>query len=305
MTTQASTLRTTPRRKAGRAERIRRARPGSHIFLAILVIYFAFPMYFLIIASTKSNAALFNGSNGSLWIDRTFSLFSNFGQLFTHDNGIYLQWLGNSALYAACGGVGSTVLAVLAGYGFAKYQFRGRGISFALLLGSVMVPLTALVVPTFVLLHGIHLTNTIWAVILPSLLNPFGVYLVRVFAQDALPEEIMDAARVDGAGELRLFASVCLPLLRPAMVTVLLLSMVATWNNYFLPLTMLSNPKLLPITVGLANWQLQSVSGAIANGGQIWNLVMLGSVVSIVPLIAAFLVLQRYWQGGLSVGSLK
>jgi multiple sugar transport system permease protein len=303
VTTQASTARV--HRSAAGTGRIRRARPGSHIFLGILIVYFAFPLYFLLVASTKSNSALFNGSNGSLWFDKNFDLFANFGQLFSHDNGIYLQWLGNSALYAICGGVGSTVLAVLAGYGFAKYRFRGRAFSFALLLGSVMVPLTALVVPTFVLLHGIQLTNTVWAVILPSLLNPFGVYLVRVFAQDAIPDELMDAARVDGAGELRVFARVCLPLLRPAMVTVLLLSMVATWNNYFLPLTMLSSQSLLPITVGLANWQVQSVSGAIANGGQIWNLVMLGSVVSIIPLIAAFLVLQRFWQGGLSVGSLK
>lgn len=302
MTTQAITIREA---RHGVKARLRRARPGSHVFIGILIIYFAFPLYFLVVASTKSNSGLFNGANGPLWFDKSFDLFSNLQQLFTQDNGVYLQWLGNSALYAVCGGVGSTVLAVLAGYGFAKYRFRGRSFSFALLLGSVMVPLTALVVPTFVLLHGVQLTNTIWAVILPSLLNPFGVYLVRVYAQDALPEELLDAARVDGAGELRVFTRVCLPLLRPVVITVLLLSMVGTWNNFFLPLTMLTNERLLPITVGLANWQVQSVSGAAANGGHIWNLVMLGSLVSIIPLVAAFLTLQRYWQGGLSAGSLK
>jgi len=192
---------------------------------------------------------------------------------------------------------------VLAGYGFAKYKFRGRNLFFAMLLGSVMVPLTALVIPTFVLLARFHLTNTIWAVILPSLLNPFGVYLMRVYAQDAVPDEMLDAARIDGAGDIRTFFSVALPLLKPAVVTVLLLSVVGTWNNYFLPLAVLSDTKLLPVTVGLGAWQAQSTSGAA--GSQLWNLVVTGSLISIIPLIISFLVLQRYWQSGLSLGSLK
>lgn len=280
-----------------------RGRIGSHMFLLIVAVYFVLPLWWLIVGSTKSNAGLFTGSGGPLWFDGSFSFIDNVRQLGTHQGGIYWRWLGNSFLYAFSGGIGATVLAVLAGYGFAKYRFRGRGAAFSILLGAVMVPLTALVVPTFVLLSRVGLTNTIWAVILPSLLSPLGVYLMRVYTQDAVPDEMLDAARVDGAGELRLFVQIALPLLRPALVTVLLLTVVAAWNNFFLPLAMLQDPQLLPVTVGLNNWQ--ALSNAGAGGEQVWNLVTTGAFVSIVPLIAAFLLLQRYWQSGLSLGSIK
>jgi multiple sugar transport system permease protein len=276
---------------------------GSHTFLVVLVLYFALPLWWLVVASTKDINGLFTGTGGPLWFDEHFSLVDNVRQLFTQNGGIYWRWLGNSFLYAFVGGIGATVLSVLAGYGFAKYRFAGRNLYFSVLLGSVMVPVTALVIPTFVLLSSMHLTNTIWAVILPSLLSPFGVYLMRVYAQDAVPDELLDAARVDGAGDFRTFVSVALPLLRPAIVTVLLLSTVATWNNYFLPLAVLSDTKLLPVTVGLGQWQAQSTSGAA--GSQLWNVVVTGALISILPLVISFLSLQKYWQGGLSLGSLK
>jgi len=276
---------------------------GSHTFLVVLVLYFALPLWWLVVASTKDINGLFTGSGGPLWFDGDVNLVANIQQLSTQNGGIYWRWLGNSFLYAFSGGIGATVLSVLAGYGLAKYRFRGRNLYFSVLLGSVMVPVTALVIPTFVLLSEMGLTNTIWAVILPSLLSPFGVYLMRVYAQEAVPDELLDAARVDGAGDLKAFVSVALPLLRPAIVTVLLLSTVATWNNYFLPLAVLSDTKLLPVTVGLGQWQAQSTSGAA--GSQLWNLVVTGALISIVPLVVSFLSLQKYWQGGLSLGSLK
>jgi len=276
---------------------------GPQLFLALLVIYFLIPMWWMVINSSKSAAGLFGGT-GSLWFAKDIDYLGNFQDLFSFDGGIYLRWLGNSALYAIVGGVGSTVIATLAGYGFAKFAFRGRNFSFALLLGSVMVPLTALVIPTFILFANLHLTDTIWAVILPSLLNPFGVYLMRVYAGDAVSDELLDAARVDGAGEVRTFFQVALPLMRPAVVTVLLLSMVATWNNFFLPLAMLSDNSLFPVTVGLNQWT--SLASANNGGGHsLWSLIIIGSLVSVIPLVIAFLSLQKYWQGGLSIGSLK
>src|SRR5690606_16422272 len=184
-----------------------------------------------------------------------------------------------------------TALAVAAGYGFAKYTFRGRRLGLAVLLGSVMVPATALVIPTFVLFSQLGLTNTIWAVILPSLLNPFGVYLMLVYTRDAVPDELLDAARVDGAGEHRVFLQVALPLLRPAIVTVLLLSVVASWNNYFLPLAMLSDNRLFPVTVGIGHWE-GTASTYGAAGVNLWSIIILGSLVSVIPLVIAFLSLR-------------
>lgn len=276
---------------------------GAQLLLGLLLIYFLVPFYWIVINSSKDAAGLFGGGS-ALWFADTIDYLGNLQELFTYNNGIYLQWIGNSAFYALTGGLGATALSVLAGYGFAKFAFRGREFTFALLLGSVMVPLTALVIPTFIMLSQLNLTNTIWAVILPSLLNPFGVYLMTVFARDAVPDELLDAARVDGAGETRIFFQVALPLMRPAVVTVLLLSIVATWNNFFLPLAMLQNNRLFPVTVGINQWQ--SLAAANNGGGtSLWSLIIIGSLVSIVPLVIAFLSLQKYWQGGLSLGSLK
>ncbi|NHC12285.1 carbohydrate ABC transporter permease [Motilibacter deserti] len=275
-----------------------------HVLLAFLVVYFLVPFWWLIVNSSKSSAGLFGGGN-ALWFSDDIDYGENFRQLFTYGGGIYRRWLLNSALYAVAGGVGATVLAVLAGYGFAKYRFAGRRLAFAILLGAVMVPTTALVIPTFILFAKIDLTNTVWAVILPTWLNPFGVYLMHVYARDAVPDELLDAARVDGAGEFRTFLRIALPLMRPAIITVLLLSIVASWNNYFLPLAMLSDNRLFPVTVGIGLWQSTASTYGAAGGQSLWSIIILGSLISVVPLIVAFLTLQRYWQGGLSLGSLK
>jgi multiple sugar transport system permease protein len=288
------------RRSAPRA----RGRVPLNIVLALLMVYFLVPFWWLIVNSSKNAAGLFGGGS-SLWFADQINYIPNLIDLFTYSGGIYGRWLANSALYAIVGGVGATVLAVLAGYGFAKYTFAGRRLSFAILLGAVMVPTTALVIPTFVLFAQMGWTNTIWAVIVPTLLNPFGVYLMNVYARDAVPDELLDAARIDGAGEFRSFLVVALPLLRPAIVTILLLSFVASWNNYFLPLVMLSDNRLFPVTVGIGLWNSTAATYGAAGGQSLWSIIVLGSLVSVIPLIIAFLTLQKYWRGGLAIGSLK
>lgn len=281
-----------------------KGRVTLNIVLAALMIYFLIPFWWLIVNSSKSSAGLFGGTS-SLWFADEINYIPNLIDLFTYSGGIYGRWLANTALYAIVGGVGATVLAVLAGYGFAKYRFAGRRLAFAILLGSVMVPTTALVIPTFVLFAQVGWTNTIWAVIFPTLLSPFGVYLMNVYTRDAVPDELLDAARVDGAGEFRSFFVVALPLLRPAIVTVLLLSIVGVWNNYFLPLVMLSDNRLFPVTVGIGLWQSTAATYGAAGGQSLWSIIVLGSLVSVIPLIIAFLTLQKYWRGGLAIGSLK
>jgi multiple sugar transport system permease protein len=163
--------------------------------------------------------------------------------------------------------------------------------------------MTALAIPTYLLFSKASLTDTPLAVILPSLVSPFGVFLMRVYAADAVPDSLLEAARVDGAGELRIFLSVAMRLLAPGFVTVLLFQLVATWNNYFLPLIMLNNSHLFPLTVGLAQWQ--STASAGSGSQALFSMVITGSLVSIVPLVIAFLFLQRYWQSGLATGGVK
>ncbi|MFI6437368.1 carbohydrate ABC transporter permease [Streptomyces sp. NPDC050759] len=278
-----------------------RGRVTVNAVMVAMILYFLMPFWWLVVAATKNNDALF--STAALWFHQPGSFFGNLKQLFTYNDGEYLRWMGNTAVYAGVSGVGATAVATFAGYAFAKYRFPGRNLLFSSLLGAIMVPATALAIPTYLLLSKVALTNTMWAVILPSLLNPFGVYLVRVYVQESLPDELLEAARVDGAGELRVLWSVALPTLKPALVTVLLFSMVGTWNNFFLPLVMLNNDKLFPLTVGLQSWY----QGALVQSGAntLFTLVIAGSLVAVLPLIVAFLLLQRYWRGGLTVGSLK
>ena len=152
------------------------------------------------------------------------------------------------------------------------------------------------------LARELGLTNTPWSVIIPSLVTPFGLYLVWVYASDAVPTELLEAARMDGAGEFRTFFTISIRLLVPGIVTVLLFTVVATWNNYFLPLIMLSDPAWYPLTVGLNQWSAQSIG---AGSEPIYNLVIMGSLLTIVPIVIAFLLLQRFWQSGLSAGSVK
>ncbi|MDN3495472.1 carbohydrate ABC transporter permease [Planococcus sp. APC 4015] len=271
------------------------------ILLWLCVLYFVLPLWWLFVSSTKDNSSLF--STFGMWFGGDFSLLENLQTLFSIRGGVFSRWLLNTVFYAVTSAVGATALAAMAGYAFAKYDFPGKKVLFSATLGAIMIPLTALALPTYLLFSQAGLTNTPWAIIIPSLVSPFGVYLMRVYAADAIPDTLIEAARVDGAGEFRIFAQVGLRLLGPGLVTVFLFSLVATWNNYFLPLIMLNSSDLYPITVGLA--QIQAAASAGGGSQALFSTVITGSFVSILPLIIAFLFLQRYWQSGLATGSVK
>ncbi|WP_246150346.1 carbohydrate ABC transporter permease [Agromyces intestinalis] len=268
--------------------------------MVLLAIYALVPILWLVINSTKTQAGLF--SSFGLWFDDDFVLFQNIWETLTYRDGIFLRWLGNTLLYVVVGAGGATLLATLAGYGLAKFRFAGRRAIFAVVLGAIAVPGTALAVPTFLLFSSLGLTNTPWAIIIPSLISPFGLYLVWVYAVDSVPTELLEAARMDGAGEFRTFFTISIRLLAPGIVTVLLFTVVATWNNYFLPLIMLSDPAWYPLTVGLNQWSAQATG---VSAQPIYNLVITGSLLTIIPIVVAFLGLQRFWQSGLSAGSVK
>jgi multiple sugar transport system permease protein len=280
----------------------RRSTPLTIAMLAALA-YFLLPLCWLLIASTKSTQDLF--TSFGLWFSDAPQLLANLKATFTQDDGVFLHWLLNTVLYAAVSAVGAALLAAAGGYGFAKFRFRGDRAAFNLVLGAVMVPTTALAIPTYLVFAQAGLVNTPWAVILPSLVNPFGLYLMRIYAEDAVPDSLLEAARIDGAGEARIFFRIALRLLAPGLVTVLLFTLVATWNNYFLPLIMLNDPELYPVTVGLASWAAQAQNGGAGASSDMLALVVTGSLISIVPLVVAFLMLQRYWQSGLATGGVK
>ena len=298
-----ATRASTPRAKRHRRQIMREGRRSTllTVLLWACAAYFLLPLLWLLIASTKSNADLF--SSFGFWFGKDFNLFTNIAQVFTFKDGVYLRWVLNTVIYAGVSAFGASLLATMAGYGFAKYRFPGGRAIFSVVLGSIMIPLTALAIPTYLLFSSAGLTNTPFAVIIPSLVSPFGVYLMRVYAAESVPDSLIEAARMDGAGELRIFWQVALRQLGPGVVTVFLFSLVATWNNYFLPLIMLNTSDLYPLTVGLAQWQATAAAGS---GSQaLFSTVITGSLVSIIPLVIAFLFLQRYWQSGLGTGAVK
>jgi multiple sugar transport system permease protein len=269
---------------------------AAYMFLTVLTIYFLMPLYWLAVSSTKNNTDLF--SSFGLWFAH-FNLFQNLSDTFTFQNGIYLRWILNTAIYAVIGGCLATIVSVMAGYALAKYRFPGRNLISALVLGAVLVPVTTLALPTYLLMSKINMTDTYWAVLLPSLLNPIGVFLATIYARASVPDDLMDAARADGAGELRVFLQIASPLLAPGMVTIFLFQFVMIWNNFFLPLVVLSDPNLYPVNLGLATWNFDPASHQL-----LFNLIVTGSFVAVLPLIAMFLFLQRYWRAGLAFGSM-
>jgi len=299
VTAQVTIPATAPRRK--RFNRETRRSNFLTVVMWLCVAYFILPLIWLFISSTKDNPDLF--STFGLWFGHDFNLFTNIRDVFTFQDGIYLRWTLNTVVYAGVSAIGASLLATMSGYAFAKYRFPGDKALFSITLGAIMIPLTALAIPTYLLFSTVGITNTPLAVILPSLVSPFSVFLMRVYAADAVPDSLVEAARMDGAGEFRIFWQVALRLLGPGIVTVMLFTLVATWNNYFLPLIMLNSGELYPLTVGLAQQEATSAAGGGAQA--LFSTVITGSVLSIIPLIIAFLYLQRYWQTGLATGGVK
>lgn len=271
------------------------------VIMVAFLVYFMIPLAWLVISSTKNNGDLF--STFGFWFSGHFNLFSNIHDVFAYSHGVFLRWMLNSVIYALVSAAGAAFLATAAGYGFAKYQFPAKGFLFGVVFGAIAVPATALAVPTYLLFSKIGIVNTPWAVILPSLVNPIGIFLMRVYAADSVPDSLIESGRLDGASDIGIFLRISLRMLVPGLITVFLFSLVSTWNNYFLPLVMLNNPSLYPVTVGLA--QLNATANNGGGSQALFSVVVTGALLSIIPLIIAFLMLQRFWQSGLSAGAVK
>ncbi|MDU8983093.1 ABC transporter permease subunit, partial [Bifidobacterium scardovii] len=261
------------------------------VLCVVFAVYCLFPFAYLLINATKTQADF--TSTFGMGFGKTFALWDNIVTVFTYQNGIFGRWFINTIFYVVIGAGGATLLAIMGGYALAKFRFPGRKAVFAVLIGSISVPGIALAVPQFLLFAKLNLTNTPAAMIIPSLISPFGLYLMWIFSEQAVPQELLEAARVDGASEFRTFWQISLPLLAPGIVTTALFTIVATWNNYFLPLIMLKDSNWYPLTIGLNQWKDQA---STAGGQAIQNLVITGSLITIIPLVIAFLCLQKYWQ---------
>jgi multiple sugar transport system permease protein len=276
----------------------RRVNTGPTVVLLIGALYCVLPALWILIAATKSNDELFSTApylpsfHGAFW--------SNITGVLHYNHGIFLHWALNSVIYAVGGGIASTAIAGAAGYALGKYDFYGSRVVFRIIVAAVLLPQILLAVPQYLLLAKFGLTNSYASVILPQLVSPFAIYLCKIYAEASVPDEIMEAARIDGSSEWRIFISVGSRLMMPALATVLLLQFIGIWNNFLLPFVMLTNNSLYPLTLGLYGMIMPT-------GGQPneYSLVVAGVFLSIVPLAALFLSLQRFWRIDLISGGLK
>jgi multiple sugar transport system permease protein len=266
------------------------------LVLLLGAAYCLTPVAWVLVASTKSSAELFS----TFTFAPGTGLLENLRDVFAYENGQFMSWAVNSALYAGVGSAAATLVSVAAGYALAKYRFRGRDLLFYAILAGVLLPGITLAVPQYLLMSALGVAGTYWSVLLPMVISPFGIYLARVFAVAAVPDETIEAARIDGAAELRIFGSIAVPMLAPGMVTIFMLLFVGNWNNFLLPFIMLSDQARYPLTVGLYTL-LSKGSGEPA----LYSLAIIGAALSIIPLVALLLALQRFWRLDLISGGLK
>ncbi|MEZ0068583.1 multiple sugar transport system permease protein [Streptacidiphilus sp. MAP12-20] len=298
MSSTATTTTVTPTSKTASVARPVKRKGGWLPTIGLLAgaAYTLFPVLWVLIAATKSGSELFS----------TFTLFpgsgllGNLRDLSNYRGGEFWQWMLNSALYAGLGAVLSALLSGVTGFALAKYRFAGRGAIFNILLAGVLMPPVVLAVPQYLLFAKTGLADSYWAVLLPSILSPYGIYLARIYAAGAIPDDVLEAGRIDGASEWRLFRSVVLPMMSPGLVTVFLFQFVAIWNNFLLPFVMLGDDRKFPVTVGLFTMLLQG-----ANAPSLYTLVITGALLSVIPLIALFLSVQRFWRLDLLSGAVK
>jgi multiple sugar transport system permease protein len=266
--------------------------------LTLFLLYSLVPMWFLVVSATKSQRDLY--STNGLWFAH-FQLWHNLEQLFTYDDGIFLRWMGNSLLYGLAGTTGMTVICVACGYGLAMYRFAGRGVLMACIIGSFLVPGALLTIPSFVLFTHLGLVDTPWAVILPGFFAPLSVYLAKVYAEGAIPVELLEAARIDGAGEYRIFFRIGVRLMSTGAATIFLLGFIGAWNAFYFPLVFLRGEHKWTVMLGLYSW----LNVKVENSLDLTSLVEAGALVSLIPMVALMLSLQRYWRSGITLGSLK
>ena len=263
--------------------------------LLLACAYFLFPIWWLVVASTKSRGDLY--TTPSLWFADDIAALDNLRRVLEYDGGNYLRWIGNSLLYSGTAAVIGVLVSMAAGYALAKFDFAGKSLVMVTILGGLLLPSALLTIPLYFFFDSVGLVNNPLAVIIPSCASPFGVFLGLIFAE-TVPDEVIEAARIDGAGEFRIFFTIVLRMLAPGMVTIALFLFVGTWNNFLLPLVMLRDKELLPVTLGLQTWQGYKAV-------DLTDLVLIGSLVAVLPVIVLFLTLQRFWQSGLTAGAVK
>lgn len=262
------------------------------IIVGLLAVMFALPLVWMTLASFKKVSEVFSEN----WLPTVWQ-WKNYVTVWT-DEQVYLpRVFFNTLFIVVLGTGGQLIVSSLAAYGFAKIDFKGRTAIFTLFLAAMMIPSQATIIPRYMLFYKIGLYNSLWALILPSWFSVTSIFLLRQFYM-GLPNDLMDAAKVDGAGHLRIFAQILMPLTKPAMISTLILSFITLWNDYLSALVFLSNKKLYTVSQAVRYWLFD-------NNNQNYNLTMTTATIFIIPVIILFVFCQKYFVEGIATSGVK
>ena len=260
------------------------------VILIMLAIFFLFPLYWIVTGSFKS--AIDINAKVPVWFPMNPTM-GNYDKLFAKPA---FLWLFNIVFISAMAMILTCITAALAGYALGKKRFYGRTILFTIIICAMALPKQVIVIPLAQEMKLLHMSDTLWAVILPTVGWPFGVFLMKQFSE-SIPNEILEAARVDGAGELKTFFSVVFPMIKPGIGALAIFTFVNTWNDYFLQLVMLTSEEKWTLPLAIANMQGEMSSD--------FGLIMAGAALASIPIIVVFIAFQKYFTQGIAMGAVK
>ena len=279
----------------------------SIVILVILAILFLFPLYWIVTGAFKPATDIY--ATKPVWAPSEW-VSTNFENLFTRRSAPLFEifglqgptvpaafrWLINTVFMAVAAMILTCITAAMAGYALAKKRFRGRAILFGLIVCAMALPKQVILIPLLREMSDLHLYDTLWAVIFPTVGWPFGVFLMKQFSE-SIPGEILEAARVDGSSELRTFTTIVVPMIKPGIGALAIFTFINSWNDYFMQLIMLSSGSNFTISLGIATLQAET---SVDMG-----MLMAGAALAAIPIIVVFLVFQKYFTQGITMGAVK
>ena len=261
------------------------------IILWLFALLFALPLIWMILASLKSSSEVFSRN----WLPAVWK-WENYKTVWTDTTVSLLRSFVNSIVIVVLGTGGQIIISSLSAYAFAKVNFKGKNIVFTLFLASMTIPVQATIIPRFILFYEIGLYNNLWSLILPSWFGVTSIFLLRQFYM-GLPTDLMDAAKVDGAGHLRIFWQIMMPLTKPAMVSSAVLSFITIWNDYLSALIFLVNKKTYTVALAVRYW--------LFDDAQRYELTMASAASTIIPVVILFIFCQKYFVEGIATSGVK
>lgn len=260
------------------------------ILLLVLVVFFVFPLYWILTGAFKTPQAI--NAPAPVWFPLEPTL-DNFHHLFERPA---MTWLWNTIFICAMSMIFTCITATMAGYAIAKKRFAGRTLIFSIFVMAMALPKQVILIPLLKEMSFLNLHNTLWAVIFPTVGWPFGVFLMKQFSEN-IPGSILEATRIDGAGEVQTFIRIVLPMVAPGIGALAIFTFISAWNDYFLQLLMLNTQRTFTISVGIATLQAEMSTD--------FGLIMAGAALAAIPIVLVFLLFQRFFTRGITMGAVK